>query len=97
MVAPPSRISTTLTGRARARPGFWGRQVLQVEVELERYTVLPPPPHRDPSTWDVRRPQGSPWLEWRDAMWSDVQQLGGLVATGGAFYPGPAPRGQRHG
>jgi hypothetical protein len=69
----PCNRETTLTGRARARPGLFGKQVFQVEVRVLSYSACPPPPGRDPQQWTAKmRSEGSVEYYWRDARWDDV-------------------------
>lgn len=58
MVAPIPRIRETLTGRVRARAGWFGVVVLQVEVRRE--------------TLDFSDVVLCAWHEWRDARVSDM-------------------------
>jgi hypothetical protein len=66
---PPPRITETLTGNARVRPAFRGRQVLQVEIRRESYRAF-----------DFAGAQRiSSWLIWRDADWQDMAALPGFT------------------
>jgi hypothetical protein len=66
---------TTLTGRARARPGWFGKQVLQVEVRTLSFSACPPMPGSDPQAWRERmRRQGTVSYAWRDATWEDLTE-----------------------
>lgn len=74
MVAIPLRHEEELTGRARARPGWFGRLVLQVEVLITSYSACPPRPGADRNAWrELMRSQGTQRTHWRDATWDDLQ------------------------
>ena len=60
---PPNSIERELTGRARVRPGWFGRQILQVEVDHTSYR---------PFDLERKSPLSS-WKRWRDATWEDMQ------------------------
>jgi hypothetical protein len=85
MVAVPPRMRAFLTGRARARPGLFGRIVLQVEEQQEAVKrEIPPPPNYDEEQrreWRNRLPEVL-WSRraWRDATWEDLQELSQLPA-----------------
>lgn len=66
---PPAKYRHECTGRARPRPGWRGRQVLQVEV---RWTSF------DAFDFDCLHPLHT-GLKWRDATWEDLQALPGFV------------------
>jgi hypothetical protein len=69
----PRNCETEFTGRARARPGLFGKQVLQVELRMLTYSACPPPPGHDPGQWNAKmRREGSVEYYWRDARWDDV-------------------------
>lgn len=75
MMMPRYRESA-LTGRARVRPGWFGRQILQVEVGTLTYSSCPPMPGRDPKVWlELMRAEGTVSHHWRDAEWFDMQTL----------------------
>lgn len=72
----PTRIESTLTGRTRARPGWFGKQIMQVEVSRQHYSLCPPPPGRkDDAAWREFAKRGEPVRAWIDATWEDVQAL----------------------
>lgn len=75
----PARLS--LTGHLRTRAGWFGRQVLQVELATQHYQLVPPRPD-NPSEPASAVNVGAPKFAWRDATWSDVQELG--ILRGGA-------------
>lgn len=84
-----------LTGRARVRPGWRARLVLQVEVRTVAYSACPPMPGRDPRTWrEQMRREGEQLLHWRDASWEDMQALHHLdLVPAGRIEPSrPWPR-----
>lgn len=62
MTSPP-RIERELTGRARVRPGWFGRQILQIEVRHTSYRAF---------DFERATPLSS-WNGWRDATWEDMQ------------------------
>jgi hypothetical protein len=62
-MTPPPRIERELTGRARVRPGWFGRQILQVEVRHTSYRGF---------DFERANPLSS-WSRWRDATWEDMQ------------------------
>lgn len=64
-----------LTGRVRARPGWFGRMVMQVEIKVDTFSACPPPPAcKDPVDWESRMHKGS-HLCWRDATWFDAAAI----------------------
>lgn len=68
---------STLTGRVRARPSWFGKQILQVEVVTTSFSSCPPPPGRDAQAWKAKmRAQGDQAFSWRDATWADWQTIG---------------------
>ena len=69
MIMPLPRLRVSFTGRARARPGFMGRQVLQVELLVTTH---------NPADLDRQHPL-SVRTEWRDATWEDLQAAPGFV------------------
>lgn len=71
------RTEAELTGRVRARPGWFGRQIMQVEVRTFWYSASPPPPGRDAAAWreQMIKTTGGQRLGWRDATWEDTQVL----------------------
>lgn len=72
MAYPFPQIETSLTGNVRARPGWFGRQILQVEVCYTPYDRCPPPPGcKDVQEWRQQM-AGIPWWGWRDAKWWDL-------------------------
>lgn len=65
-----------LTGHARARPGWFGRQVLQVEVATLSYSACPPMPGSDRKEWEAKMKEaGETTYSWRDASWADIAFL----------------------
>ena len=71
----PCYVEAHLTGRARVRPGWRLRPILQVEVSTLEYSASPPMPGRNPAEWDrAMRAQGTTTLSWRDATWEDFAQ-----------------------
>lgn len=95
MVAIPRRADVELTGRARVRPAWRGRLVLQVEERTTIYSACPPRPGSDPLEWrDLMRRQGDQQLHWRDAAWDDMHALHALdLVPPGAIEPSkPWPR-----
>jgi|GEM_PF-5978970 hypothetical protein len=95
MVAIPKRSDLELTGRARVRPGWRGRLVLQVEVLTTIYSACPPMPGRDPREWrNLMRSEGEQRLHWRDAAWDDMHALDRLdLVPAGEMHPSrPWPR-----
>jgi hypothetical protein len=73
-------IETSLTGRARVRSGWFGRQVLQVQWRILRYSACQPMPGSDPKEWwEHMRAKGDVSYEWRDATQADMQELDGFV------------------
>ena len=98
MVAMPKKRDTELTGRARVRPGWRGRLVLQVEVKTTIYSACPAMPGRDVNQWrEQMRAEGECHRHWRDAAWDDMHALGrlDLVPAGAINPPGcyqPIPR-----
>jgi hypothetical protein len=81
MVCPPFRYETTLTGRCRARPGLFKRQLLQVEWSRQAFSPWPAPPgHTDRAAWREGSKRGEPERFWLDATWDDVQFLGELIS-----------------
>lgn len=76
MVAIPKKCAAELTGRARVRPGWRGRLVLQVEVKTTIYSACPPRPGRDANQWrEQMKREGEQSLHWRDAAWQDMHAL----------------------
>lgn len=73
----PRLYEHSLTGRMRARPGWLGRQVLQVEVATLAYSACPPRPGTTPTEWDktMRETTGRTTHSWRDATWDDTVAL----------------------
>jgi len=76
MVATTTRVEESLTGAIRERKGWFGRRVLQVEVQRQSFWNIPPPPaYRDPDGivrkhLEEREPI-STWNAWRDATAKD--------------------------
>jgi hypothetical protein len=96
MVAIPKRHDVELTGRARVRPGWRGRLILQVEVNTATYSACPPIPGSNPHEWRERmRRDGYQTLHWRDAVWNDMHALHRLdLVPPGSIEPArPWPRG----
>lgn len=82
MVAPLQKVVVVLTGRVRARPGWFGRQVLQVQERSQYRQHIPPPPGRAPDpAWEAGLFTGQPWFTWRDATWHDVHAVGELTSA----------------
>lgn len=81
MVAPTLRSRTSLTGEIRSRPGWFGKQILQVELKREFYRL--------PLADQVL----STAYEWTDATWEDTQVLMDFKLG----KPAPAPKEQRQG
>lgn len=61
MVAGTTYSRTAMTGRARVRPGWFGRQVLQVELRRDYFQL----PHHEKVL--------STRFEWSDATWEHMQ------------------------
>lgn len=93
----PQHWEWRLTGRARVRPGWFGRQILQVEVRELAYSACPPRPGSDPVAWrELMRRQGTESSSWRDATFVDVQMHGLILKNWGhepprALPPSPPP------
>lgn len=64
----------SLTGRARCRPGWKGKQILEVEVAVSRFSATPKPPGdpRTDSEWESAMFKGRS-TAWRQATYSDLQ------------------------
>lgn len=75
MVAVPLEITKTLTGLARTRTGWRGRQILQVQVRLQRKRRdFPNRPGLEPK-WIVGELVGDPWHAWEDATADTMDQF----------------------
>ena len=97
MVAPLPRQKRSLTGRVRPRPGWRGKQVLQVEELtewVEAYRAPPPP-------WSTQA-QAAAWLArpdkvlstrtiWRDAEWDDLVGMSLVIVPPSNPIPQPEP------
>lgn len=69
----PMLYDVELTGRARVRPGWFGRLILQVEVRTLTYSACPPMPGVSSAEWRGRmRADGEATTAWRDATWEEV-------------------------
>lgn len=61
------RLEVSRTGRARARIGFLGRVILQVEERVETISQCPPPPgEKNDVEWREFCKKGETF-RWRDA------------------------------
>lgn len=69
---------SALTGRTRYRVGWFGRLVLQVEVDLSG------------SPWISRMDMGA-YTKWRDARCADFNAMGDLFAKAPIPFPGQKP------
>jgi len=80
MVACTTKVEETLTGAIRERKGWFGRRVLQVEVQRQSFWNIPPPPaYRDPDgivrKWLEKPEPISTWNAWRDATAKDYLEI----------------------
>lgn len=92
VVYPVQHTETRLTGRIRARWGWFGKQVLQVEVATLAYSACPPRPGRDPVQWrEQMKAEGETTCRWRDATWMDVAELQDLRVLGSHPHVPPRP------
>lgn len=86
MVQPIPRYEEVLTGETRARPGWFGKQILQVEIRSYRLTSWP----RAANQHNDRAGESTTY--WRDATWLDVHALSAKGFNG--LAPGYTSTGQ---